>query len=153
MTYKFEIYQIVEGIRKIMVFGITILTIYLRYETEAEFFTIFAILSFLVASSHQAVEFDFDNNTFKNYLWLLGLKLGKKQALPNIEYVLLREAHFSVKISDGLMDKPDIKYEVALVTEENAKIPLLYSFNYNNAQATAEEASYMFKVKIKNKTL
>jgi hypothetical protein len=151
--YTFIIHQTIDWFKKFVMLFLSILFAYLSNIENTYLFSPFVVLPILLAISYQAVDFDFDNNTYKNYLWLLGLKLGKKQALPNIDYILLREAHFSVKNSDGLMDKPDIKYEVALVTEENAKIPLLFSFNYNIAQATADQASYMFKVKIKNRTL
>lgn len=151
--YTFIIHQTIDWLMKIFMLFVSIFFAYLSNIENTYLFSPFVILPILLAISYQAVDFDFDNNTYKNYLWLLGLKIGKTEPLPKASYILLREVHFTVKISDGLYDRPDIKYEVAVVSEENEKIPLLFSSNYNNAQATAEQASYMFKVKIKNKTI
>ena len=52
-------------------------------------------VSLLVFTTHYRVAINFIDNTFHDYLWVLGMKIGEKGTFDALEYVFIKKANVS----------------------------------------------------------
>jgi hypothetical protein len=57
--------------------------------------TLILLVSVIILTTHYRVRVDFDNKTYRDYLWILGMKSGDKKSFETIEYIFLKESRES----------------------------------------------------------
>ncbi len=52
-------------------------------------------IGLIILSTHYRCRVDFGNNTYQDYIWVLGMRSGKKQAFETIDYIFIKESRES----------------------------------------------------------
>ena len=53
------------------------------------------ILSVPILTTHYRLRIDFDNKSFHDYIWILGIKLGEKGKFETVEYLFIKMSKVS----------------------------------------------------------
>lgn len=62
----------------------------------------FVVIGMAIFAARTGVQLNLDKKTYKEYTWILGLRFGKEEPYPGIEYVFLKENKVSQKMSARL---------------------------------------------------
>jgi len=152
MIQTFVVRQMLPWLRKFGSLLILVFTCYWAFYKEVYYFVPFVIMAIALATAYEAVSINTFGGTYRNYIWILGFKLGKPQPLPNIRYVLVKDIVFSERNSIGGDKAYEDMYEMALACEGNVKIPLLYTLNTNEIRTLAYATSRRLKCPIQDFT-
>jgi hypothetical protein len=152
MNQTFITKQILEGLDKFGAIAATFFTSYWVFFEGLYVFSPFIILSISITVAYHAVYIDSNKKTFRNYICLFGLKLGKAEPLPNIKYILVKDTVFSTSIFRGMGKTYHNNYEVALVCEGKIIISLLYSIDKKEVIDLVRQISKELKCQIEDLT-
>ena len=116
------------GIRIAMRVFAVLITGYFLY--NGDYLILFLTVSlYLFSLSYNAIEIDFDKQTYFEYYAVLGLKWGNRGHLSSMRYILLMDVIYIERNRRGrIVDSGNECYEVALVGDNRLKLVLLYSY-------------------------
>lgn len=149
MVDTFTIRPILGGFYKLVGIAIFILIASLIYFEEIYIFSLLLALNFIAIVAYEAVDINLNQNTYRKYLCILGFKMGSKQPLPAIDYVLIKDnTHY--RINSFGNKEFEACFEVSLVCANNYKIPLNFTHNKQKAIKVANAASKQFTCSLNN---
>ncbi len=135
--------RIIAGILALICLGIAFTGVYLL---------LLPVLIYVVLMySFNAVDINSDEKTYREYLSLIGYKIGETKALPAIEYVLVKD---TVLVSnDRYSDETgDDFYEISLVCHGPMKIHLFKTYSDTKAVSLASDTAKKLNCKIEDHT-
>lgn len=103
-------------------FILFILAAYLLYQMKW-FGLVALIVGFALSFAVIGIQIDFEKNLHREFISLLGVKLGKWKSLPKIEYVTIFNENFSQRGSVASIDAnfKDSKLRVSLIVSKTEK--------------------------------
>jgi len=92
------------------------------------------LMSIVILTTRYRIEIDFVNKTFKEYLWIAGLKQGEEENFDKIEYLYITRSNVSQKLNSRVSSTTIYKqvYNGFLKFSETQKIRL---FSEDNKEA------------------
>lgn len=115
------------------------------------FFILIAFFGVVLTTTHYGIQFDLEKTLFKDYLYVLGAKFGKKQSSKDYPYLtVLRKNEKSAiySLTNNSMVFKSIVFEITLLNENHyKKILLKRVFDKNTADKEAEEIAQKLNIK------
>ena len=108
---------------------------------ESVFGIIVVLAGILIVFLHYGILIDFEESRYKEFLGLLGLKFGKWENLPHLEYISLTKSRYSQKVGlraanttlEGVLYKGNLRIndqERILVIQSPGKDKVLKKLKY-----------------------
>lgn len=71
----------------------------------------FFLICLIIATTHYRLEVDITNKTYRQYVWLMGLKWGERESFETIEYIFVKRNKVS-QTMNSMLNAHEVHYEV-----------------------------------------
>ncbi len=71
----------------------------------------FFLISLIIATTHYRLEVDITNKTYRQYVWLMGLKWGEREPFETIEYMFVKRNKVS-QTMNSMLNAREVHSEV-----------------------------------------
>ncbi|MBN1952205.1 MAG: hypothetical protein JW801_13475 [Bacteroidales bacterium] len=110
----------------------------------------FILSGMIFAFGKEMTEINQDENYFRQYFQLFFLKLGRKEPIPSISYILVKD--FRIKVHFYTMTDDAEYYEISFITIDRRKKILAYSKSKKKANAILSKLKFFPDINIIDKT-
>lgn len=111
---------------------------------------IFILIGLILITTHYRLEVDFESRRYRDYVWLLGFKIGASEPFEKIEYIFVKKSKMSQNMNSLISSRTFTKdvFDAYLKLDGHETIHLLSKENKSKLVSRLTKIADMLQVKI-----